>query len=94
MTIIHIKEESHGTIGAATSVKEAVKWLIESGWVWDTEDYYSKYNEETGKWESTSPSERYGENWREVLPERPADEIIDFFNGVFYFYEITLHGAK
>jgi len=30
MTIIQINEENHGTIGAATSIKEAVKWLIES----------------------------------------------------------------
>lgn len=94
MTIIQINEENHGTIGAATSIKEAVKWLIKSGWLWGTEDYDGKYNKETGKWEYTSPIERYGENWKEVLPERPADEIVDFLEGVFYFHEIPLHGAE
>lgn len=94
MTIIQINEENHGTIGAATSVKEAVKWLIESGWLWGTEDYDGKYNKATKKWEYTTPIERYGENWKEVLPERPTDEIVDFLDGVFYFHEITLHGAE
>ena len=94
MTIIQINEENHGTIGAATSIKEAVKWLIASGWLWGTEDYDGKYNEETEKWEYTSPIERYGENWKEVLPERPEEEIVDFLDGVFYFHEITLHGAE
>ena len=93
MTIIQINEENHGTIGAATSIKEAVKWLIASGWLWGTEDYDGKYNEETEKWEYTSPIERYGENWKEVLPERPEEEIIEFFDGVIYFSETLLHGA-
>lgn len=94
MTIILIHEENHGTIGAAISIKEAVKWLIKSAWLWGTEDFDGKYNEETGKWEYTSPIERYGENWKEVLPERPTDEIINFLDGVFYFDEIILYGAE
>ena len=94
MTIIQITEENHGTIGAAVSIKEAVKWLIESGWICGTEDYDAKYNKELEKWEYTTPIERYGENWKEVLPERPADEIVDFLEGVFYFHEIPLYGAE
>lgn len=93
MTIITITEENHGMIGAAVSIKEAVKWLIESGWVWGTEDYYAHYNKELGKWEYATCIERYGENWKEVLPERPEEEIIEFFDGVIYFRETLLHGA-
>jgi hypothetical protein len=91
MTIIQINEENHGTIGAAISIKEAVKWLIESGWLWGTEDYDGKYNKETEKWEYTSPIERYGESWKEVLPERPENEIKEFLDGVFYFNKMELH---
>lgn len=94
MTIIIITEENHGTIGAAISIEEAVKWLIESDWIWGTEDYAGKYNEELKKWEYTTPLERYGENWKEVLPERPEEEIEEFLDGVFYFDEQTLHGAE
>ena len=93
MNIILITEENHGTIGVAVSIKEAVKWLIESGWIWGTEDYDAKYNKELEKWEYTSPIERYGENWKEVLPERPEEEIKEFLDGVFYFNETVLHGV-
>ena len=93
MTIIQINEENHGTIGAATSIKEAVKWLIESEWLCGLDDYDGKYNKELKKWEYTSPIERYGENWKEVLPERPEEEIKEFLDGGFYFKEIELHGA-
>ena len=95
MTVFIIHEENHGTIGVATSIKEAVKWLIESEWICANEDYFDgKYNKEKGKWEYTSPMKRYGENWKEIFPERPTDEIENFLDGVFYFEEYTLYGAE
>ena len=33
--IILIKEESHGLIGAASDYFSAIKWLVESGWLYD-----------------------------------------------------------
>lgn len=94
MTIIIIREECHGVIGVATSISEAVKWLILSNWLTAYDEGDSKYNKETCEWEHISIIEKYGENWKEIFPSLPDDEIIDFLEGGFYFEETTLYGAE
>ena len=94
MTVIIIREECHGVIGVATSITEAVKWLILADWITANTDGDGKYNKETYRWEHTSLIEKYGENWKEIFPLLPDDEIINFLEGGFYFEETTLYGAE
>ena len=84
MTIILISEENHGTIGAATSYKEAIKWLIRSEWL----NSYDEFEFEDGKFESLES--RFGVNWYAVAPTLPDT----FYDGLFYFHEVPLHGAE
>lgn len=81
-------------MGAATNYFEAVKWLIESEWLCDDGYYDCHWDKEAGKWVGVLPSEKYGENWKEVLPTRPESEIDTFLDGGFYFHTTTLYGAE
>lgn len=94
MKVIIIREECHGTIGVATSIKAAVKWLIESTWLEAYTEGDTRYNKELGKWVYVTVLDKYGENWKEVFPNRSEEEIKNFLEGGFCFTEYTLHGAE
>lgn len=94
MKVIIIREECHGTIGVATSIKEAVEWLIESGWIVADTEGDAHYDKGASTWVSTTLLDKYGENWDKVFPNLPEEEIENFLDGGFYFPDYILHGAE
>lgn len=78
--LICISEENHGVIGVASDFLKAKQFLLETDWVGEHTDFY---DEKAGGWKSLP--ELFGENWQEEFLKQ--DE--DFFDGSFYFHEIS-----
>lgn len=82
-TIIIISEESHGTIGAASTFEKAKQFLLESGWVDEWWDYYAP-----GANFSIPVKDAFGENWQEEFMKLSEND----FDGSFYFREMNYLG--
>lgn len=77
--VIKITEECHGTIAVASDFMKAKQYLLDSGWV---TEYSDGYDEEEGQF--VPLKELFGENWQEEFLKQDKD----WFDGLFYFYEI------
>lgn len=65
MRVIVINEESHGYIGVALNYYNAVKWLIEKGWIDEGIEVIIGNDERTYDWRPIT--EVYGENWADAM---------------------------
>lgn len=70
-TVVIVSEESHGTIGVATSMTAAKCFLLANNWV---TAYTTLYVEERG-WSFLI--DLYGENWKEAYMNFDADLLAD-----------------
>lgn len=77
--VIKITEEYHGTIAVASDFMKAKQYLLDSGWV---TEYFDGYDEKEGQF--VPLKELFGENWQEEFLKQDKD----WFDGLFYFYEI------
>ena len=88
MKVITIHEENHGLIGIATTMKAALRFLIEEGRLTPAFDLY---NETTGAWYTLADVfeskgiEPTKENILAWAMEYAEDAM--FWDGAFYFYE-------
>lgn len=77
--IVFISEEWHGIIGAASDFHKAKQFLLETGWVDESWEYYPPRADE-----SVPIKEYFGENWQEKFLELSEED----FEGSFYFSEM------
>ena len=95
MKVITIREESHGFIGVATTMKAAFRFLIEHDWLTPEFDLY---DEATGAWYTlrsvfeAKDIEPTKENILDWAMEYADDHV--FWDGAFYFGTNIVHESE
>lgn len=87
--VILINEENHGLIGVANNYYNAVKWLIEDGWLIS----FSEIWVEDDRWERIVNI--FGENWEDLmLNEWDLDKFNELFQCSFSLDLVDIIGAE
>jgi hypothetical protein len=81
MEITVISEECHGMIGIAANYSEAIKWLVDTAWIYGGMDIWYE-----DKWQTIE--QVFGNDWKEHL-DRITEEHLD---GCFYFQTMKVMG--
>ena len=93
MTIIIINNSGYGCLCAATNYYNAVKWLIDEGWLTSSTDIYN-----WSKDEYNTVEENFGTNWAEIiLNEWDINKFNSTFvdeDGGLYLEMVPLIGTK
>ena len=94
MKVITINEDNHGLIGIALNYYNAVKWLIENGWLDDTVEVLRKFaNDDSYYW---IPIKRvYGENYvNDILNNWDIKIFNEAFEGTFLLQSVNVIGTE
>lgn len=82
MKIVIIHEDNHGVIGVAKNVFSAITWLIDSQWLTENCDVWSK---EAQEWVALRTLHSVDE-----LVKMSRNDFNSFFEGSFYLEEDSL----
>ena len=76
-TVVVVSEESHGTIGVATSMTAAKCFLLANNWVTAYTTLYVREREDEDEGHWSFLIDLYGENWKEAYMNFDADHLAD-----------------
>lgn len=85
-----IREESHGTIGAATDRVSAIDFLIKNDWLYGGLEYWDNEKRESVPLSEWANRQGY-EEWEEFLYSEPTDANLE--NLGFYISQVKVHKA-
>ena len=92
MNVITINEDNHGMIGIAFNYYNAVKWLIDDGWIDDYTEVAEHSENNNCNW--VRLNEIY-EDWADrMLNEWDIDNFNDFWEGSFYLDSVGVIGSE
>ena len=87
--VVLINEDNHGLIGVANNYYNAVKWLIENGWL-NSFDYIWM---EDNRWKTIIDA--LGENWKDLmLNEWDIDKFNEIFQESFSLALVNIIGTE
>lgn len=88
MKLYTISEECHGFIGVGTSVRGAIKGLIEHNWLTENYDCDVGYDEVKKQYLYTTIKEKFGRFWKAKILNFSLEEFNEIFDGSFLICEI------
>ena len=92
-SVIAIHEESHGFRGVAATYKDAIHFLMESGYLNDYTEVCA--GTDPTIWEYKRISEVLGEDWVDLLCEKwTVSDFNDYFMDSFYLEPLEVYGAE
>lgn len=92
MNVITINEDNHGMIGIALNYYNAVKWLIDDGWIDDYTEVAEHSENNNCNW--VRLNEIY-EDWADrMLNEWDINNFNEFWEGSFYLDSVKVIGSE
>lgn len=88
MKLYTIREECHGFIGVGTSVRGAIKGLIENDWLTEYSDCDAGYDEEKKEYLYITVKEKFGRFWKAKILNFSVQEFNEVFDSSFLISEI------